>query len=231
MDVLQLPALANPYGGTTTPAVPEKTYPHLYFTTLSLNVEPDRPITEQYINLRWRQYNHDTGEFEPNGAFNDLRIEGFWNWVNAARASADAPSLREQWIALGVQLGALEINLEKFQSDLDCAQGGLDKLTAQRETFQHSLDDATSDEKRDEASLADAQASLAALPADASEEDRTIAQGVVDAAQTAVNDDQARAATATKGIVDISPQIEAAQSARDVATASVAVIKSQIGIA
>lgn len=209
---MALPRIQNPFGGTVIPAQDEQRYEDLFFTSLTLDV--DRP--DPFLRLGYKQYNYDTKEFNPSGARQDLSITDFWTWVGTPRANAEAPTLREQWIGLGLMLGQLEMTLKATVAQLKPLQDRWALECVSKQGWEMSLAGAQND-------LANAQDRLNALPEDADAETRALIQSQIDNAQMLIQSSQASVDAITATAAATETEIAPLQ-------ATISAVKTQLGI-
>ena len=180
---MTLPRIPNPFGGTTIPAVEEQVYNDLYFASCVIDVVREDPR----MSLQFVEYNYDTKQFAPDRPQQSLEVPNFWAWATVASPNAN-PTMRQQWLGLGIQLGLLEIALEKATSGLAAVQGALDAAHAALTSAQEKLAADTTDAVEqsildaDSAAIASHQATIDALATPLA-----IAQGTVAAIKTQLN--------------------------------------------
>jgi hypothetical protein len=221
----RLPRIPNPDGGTTIPAVDARTYPDLFVSNITMDLYRPDP----FLKATLRQYNYDRDEFEPDGKCS-LIEKDFYAWAGAPRANPEAPTLREQWLGLGVALVALENTLTftegqaaPLAATLADRQAALDVAIATEDAAGDSLAAA-------EVSLKDAQVAQAELSEQATEEEKATAQAVVDAAVAGLESWKKAVETAKDAIVQATADRDAAAVPAQAAQSAVDAIKARIGI-
>ena len=238
-----LPRIPNPFGGVTIPAVAAQVYDDLFFASCVIDVSPSR--NDPFLQLVFLNYNYDTGQFDPAGGSQTFNSGPFWTWALAPAANAANPTMRQQWLALGIELGTLELGLEAANATLATAQTAanhaatqLSQAQQQLANDQQALTAATAAQGNlaaDQTALTAAQAALAASPSDPALQaaanqaqqqfnNDTLLAGNVAALTAAVNTADPAAITAAQSAV------AAAAGPLTTAQAAVAAIKTQLNL-
>lgn len=182
---MALPRITNPFGGVVVPAVAEQRYDDLFFATLVVNARPDN----NHMSVQFMDYNYETKTFAPGGQQHSLSVPDFWAWAEAPAANAEQPTLRQQWLGLGVQLGLLEVSLEKAQVSLAAAQTALATALAAEDAAEQQLAVAQVADPIDQVAVETAQATLtaAAQAVTSATATKSAAQAAVDAIKAQLN--------------------------------------------